>query len=595
MLDIKGRVLYVGKAKNLKKRVTSYFQRQLDAKTLQLIKHIHSIEVTITRNEREALLLESNLIKSEKPRYNILFRDDKSYPYLKLSDEPFSQLSFHRGFKRGKDKFYGPYSSAREARDALSLLQNIFHLRVCDPSFFKGRTRPCLQYQIKRCSGPCVGLIDMEEYERDVQHAKLFLEGKNRLVIEALIEKMSKASKELQFEKAARIRDQIALLRGIQEQQIIIGNTDDIDILGIYTKHGEACIQKLMIRDGQMLGSRQYFPNKNPLLVFHEKETESFLEAFILQHYASKSDQNHTLPKIIILPFLLSDTASIQSFIQTEIGIEMQLTKAVRGDRLRWVEMANTSAREALENRLLREVDLSSPLNTLKENLKLTGNLNIVQCFDVSHSLGEATVVSCITFGIKGAIKSAYRRFNIRSKTAGNDIAALEEGLKRHFTRLKTENLTLPDLLIIDGGKAQLSIAREVLENTGITVGLQGISLLSVAKGEGRKSGLETIYYWDGAKIQKATLEASAFQFVLKCRDEAHRFAITAHRNQRGKRLKTSSLEKISGIGHKRRQNLLHYFGGLQEIEQASVEELAKVPGISRSLAERLYQILHGK
>lgn len=590
MLDGKGQVLYVGKAKNLKKRVTSYFKRQLDAKTLQLIKQVQSIEVTITRNEREALLLESNLIKAEKPRYNVLFRDDKSYPYLKLSEEPFPQLSFHRGFKRGKDRLYGPYASAREARDALTLLQNIFHLRICAPSFFKARTRPCLQYQIKRCSGPCVGLISEEDYARDVAHARLFLEGKNRIVIEELIQKMSEASEALAFEKAGKIRDQIALLRGIQEQQIIVGNSDDIDVLGIYVAEGEACIQKLMIRDGQMLGSRQYFPNKNALIMPDEKIDETFLEAFLLQHYGLAADKNISLPKIIIVPFLLSASEAVISFIQAENGQALQLVKAVRGDRLRWVDMATISAREALVNRLLRQVDLSTHLEALKKDLGFTRALKRIQCFDVSHSLGEATVVSCVTFGAKGAIKSAYRRFNIRAKTGGNDIAALHEGLTRHFGRLKTECAVMPDVLIIDGGKGQLSVARKILSELGIL----DVALLAVAKGEGRKSGLETVYRWDGARIQKIMLDPLSFQLILKCRDEAHRFAITAHRNQRGKRLKTSSLEKISGIGHQRRQNLLHYFGGLQEIEEASVEELAKVPGINDSLALRLYQALHG-
>lgn len=590
MQDEKGRVLYIGKAKNLKKRVTSYFKRQLDAKTLQLVQKVHSIEVTITRNEREALLLENNLIKAEKPRYNVLFRDDKSYPYLVLSDGPYPQLTMQRGLKKGNGKYYGPYPSSREARDALQLLQSIFRLRLCDDVFFKGRTRPCLQYQIKRCSGPCVGLIDPEDYRRDVEVAKLFLEGRNHAVIEHLISKMEQASQDLNFEQAGRLRDQIALLRGIQERQIIMGSARDMDVLGIAVLNHEACVHVLMIREGSMVGSRQYHPNKTAIIMPGDNEAENVLQAFILQHYGMPEDEeSFSYPKTILLPFSLSAATDIVSFLQEKIGVTLELVKAVRGDRLQWVTMATNSAKQALISRHQARIDLSLHFAALQESLHLDKRPERIECFDVSHALGEATVVSCVAFEMSGPQKSGYRRFNIRSETDGNDPAALTEGLTRHYGRLKSKGGVFPDIVLIDGGKAQLMAAQRVLTELELNP-----VLLSVAKGEGRRVGLETLYRFVAGKILRVSFSELAFQLILKCRDEAHRFAITAHRNQRARRRVTSTLEDISGIGNKRRQNLLHYFGGLQEVRQASIEELAKVPGINRSLAERLYQALHG-
>jgi excinuclease ABC subunit C len=591
MVDEAGKVLYVGKAKNLKKRVTSYFKRQLDAKTLQLVRHIHSIEVTVTRNEREALLLENNLIKAEKPRYNILFRDDKSYPYLKLSNSPFPELSFHRGPKRGADKLYGPYPSARSAREALNLLQTIFRLRVCEDSYFKSRSRPCLQYQIKRCSGPCVGLVDEKEYQKDVLHARLFLEGKNQEVIEALIQKMEEFSQQHAFEKAAKVRDKIALLRGIQEQQIILSGQDNIDVLGISVHGDAACIHQLTIRSGRMVGSRQYFPNKTALISSDDKRKEVILQAFIFQHYGALIELGPlSFPKIILLPFSIPESQSIEAFFKEEKGISIEIIKAARGNRLRWVNMANASAKQALFSRTKKETFLTQHFSALQEALGLTKIPNKIECFDVSHALGEATVVACVVFDEKGPLKSHYRRFNMRTDTNGNDLAALTEGLTRHYTRLKAQPDLIPEVLIIDGGRAQLSVADQILE----TLEIKQVKLLSVAKGESRKVGLESIYASRGGVAEKLELDRLAFQLVLQCRDEAHRFAITAHRAKRAKRRVTSTLEEISGIGNKRRQNLLHYFGGLQEVLQASVEELAKVPGINLGLAIRLYQALHG-
>ncbi len=591
MLSEKGEVLYVGKAKNLKKRVSSYFQRQLDAKTLQLVKQIKSIEVTITRNEREALLLENNLIKAQKPRYNVIFRDDKSYPYLKLNiQDPFPRLSLHRGIKKDQSKYYGPYPSSREAREALTLLQNIFRLRQCDETFFKNRSRPCLQYQIKRCTAPCVGYITEEHYRKDVEYARLFLEGRNKKVIEQLIPKMEKASVDLEFEQAARIRDQIALLRNIQERQIIMGDLKDIDVIGIFVADTIACIHLLVIREGRMLGSKQYFQNKLVLLDPNSDPLETILEAFILQHYAAPEGKDVLIPKILLLPISLPGAKALSAVLSERANHDVSLAKAARANRIRWMNMAMTSAKMAVLSRTKHQADLTPRFQALQEALQLEIIPERLECFDVSHTLGEATVVSCVVFDRKGSVKADYRRFNIRQATGGDDYAALKEGLSRHYTRIKSEGKPLPDVLIVDGGKGQLSIARAVLEELQII----GIILLAIAKGPLRKPGLETVYLASNGDTFELELKQSALHLVQQIRDEAHRFAITAHRKQRAEKRKISSLEAIGGIGQKRRQNLLQHFGGLREISLANVDELAKVPGISQALAERLYEVLHG-
>ncbi len=587
MLDGKGVVLYVGKAKNIKKRVTSYFRRALDTKTQQLVKHIKSIQVTVTRNEREALLLENNLIKELQPRYNIIFRDDKSYPYLKLTvNDAFPRLSFHRGPK-GEGKVYGPYPSVREARVALNLLQNIFKLRQCDEVFFRNRTRPCLQYQIKRCSAPCVGYITAENYKKEVDMARMFLEGKNKDVIEQLIHKMEVASTAKAFEQAARLRDQIALLRTIQEHQIIIGDIKDVDVLGIYIEGEAVCVHVLVIREGRMLGSRQYFPNKTAFIVAAEDMQQTLLETFILQHYKNKTD----VPKTILIPFALKNSEAVSEVLSELRSGPVNIAMAAKGDRLRWVKMAITSAKLALMSHVKQKLDLTPRFLALQESMQLESIPEKLECFDVSHTLGESTVVSCVVFDINGSVKSEYRRFNIRAKTGGDDYAALKEGLTRHFTRLKSESSILPDILIVDGGKGQLNIAKGVLEECQVP----GVILLAVAKGPERKAGLETVYLASNDKILTLQPSLPALHLIQQIRDEAHRFAITAHRKRIAQRRRTSTLEEVPGIGKKRRQSLLQHFGGLPEILEASVEALSKVPGINRALAERLYEVLHGQ
>lgn len=594
MVNVAGEVIYVGKAKNLKKRVSSYFHRQLDSKTLQLVKQIHSIEVTVTRNEREALLLESNLIKALKPRYNVIFRDDKSYAYLYLSSkDKFPRLSFYRGKKDKSSKYFGPYPSSRLAREALNFLQRIFKLRHCDNSFFNNRVRPCLQYQIKRCTAPCVGYINEEDYRAQVKNAVLFLEGKSQQVINQLLEQMDVASQQLDYEQAAKFRDQIALLRSIQEQQIIFGKSLNIDVLGIAVEGALACIHVLVIRDGVMRGTRHYFPDKVSVLEGEVSPAEELLEAFILQHYLLHEDPQdlQDLPKEILIGFELKHRASLVRLMSEQLGKSIGLTVAKRGVRLQWLSMANQSATAALKGRLKYKIDLTDRFEALQEALVLTSIPQRIECFDVSHTQGEATVAACVVFDPNGPLKMAYRRFNIRGLTPGDDYGALRQALTRHYTRLKSEGRLLADVLLIDGGKGQLAVAEAVLQECQVS----GLSLIAVAKGPGRKAGLETLYLDSKGQQLSLSPDSKAFHLIQQIRDEAHRFAITAHRNQRSKRVIHSRLEDIPGVGQQRRIALLKQFGGLQEVLQASIEELSKVQGISRSLASQIYQALHGE
>lgn len=594
MKDKGGQVLYVGKAKNLKKRVSSYYHRQLDTKTLQLVNNIHSIEVTVTRNEREALLLESNLIKEWMPRYNIVFRDDKSYPYLQLSkNTDFPRLSFYRGDKSENGYYYGPYPSSHSCREALSLLQGIFKLRQCDDHFFKSRTRPCLQYQIKRCTAPCVGYITKEAYAMDALHVKWFLEGKSQAIIKVLIERMETASQALNFEQAARIRDQIARLRAIQEQQIIMNTKGDVDVLGLAFGGSEACIHVLAIREGNILGTRQFFPDTPLALVESSNPAEEWLKAFITQHYLLNPD-NEEIPKEILLSEELPDSKELMVLLKEKKGQEVLITRAKRGDRLKWLQMAAESAKHAYQLKMHTGIDLTHRFNALQMILHMEAVPERIECFDVSHSLGESTIASCVVFDRLGAKKSDYRRFNVKSNTKGDDYGSMEEALSRRYTRLKSEGGALPDLLIIDGGKGQIGKAITVLKELQVS----GVVILGIAKGPSRKPGFEKLYINSNGIIKLLEpLDPSnpGLHLLQQIRDEAHRFAITAHRKQRAKRRMHSVLEDIPGIGKKRRLNLLRHFGGLQEVRGASIEELAKVEGISLHYAKRIYEMLHGE
>lgn len=592
MFDKKGMVLYVGKAKNLKKRVSTYFQRQLDSKSLQLVKCIDTIEITITRNEREALLLESNLIKKLKPRYNVLFKDDKSYPYLLLSSEAFfPRLSFYRGDKTQPGAYYGPYPNSFAAREALNLLQGIFKLRQCDDAFFKKRTRPCLQYQIKRCTAPCVGYISAVEYQKDVDDLRCFLEGKSQTIMHRLIERMMIASAQCQYEEAAILRDQIARLRVTQEQQIIMNTKGNVDVLGFFVGMGGLCVHTLVIRAGNILGSRSYFPNTSSIL----GSEQDCLEAFITQHYLFTIPKED-IPDECILSLDLDDKLTLMTLLSQQKGSKVHILKPSRGAKLKWIAMANESARQAYILNLKHthsHVDFSHRFAALQAALDLQASPERLECFDISHSLGEATVASCVVFTPLGPLKSDYRRFTIKTKTQGDDYAAMSEALTRHYTRLKLEGGALPDILVIDGGKGQVGVAGSVLQELQVS----GVIILGISKGPARKAGSETLYLYTDQGIQ--TLKAwdpsnPAFHLIQHIRDEAHRFAIRAHRKQRAKKRIHSVLEDIPGVGKQRRLNLLQHFGGLQEVLQASVEELAKVQGISQVLAEKIYVILHG-
>lgn len=589
MLDVGGEVLYVGKAKNLKKRVSSYFHRQLDSKTQQLVRQIASIQVTVTRNEREALLLESNLIKELEPKYNVIFRDDKSYPYLYLSTkEIFPRLSFYRGDRSQPGKYYGPYPNARVAREALNFLQTLFKLRQCDNAFFKSRKRPCLQYQIKRCTAPCVGFIDEITYRQDVTRCLNFLEGKSQDLLQEFIAEMEKASEKLQYERAAHIRDQIALLRTVQEQQIIMqGKHVDADVLGFYIQASETCIHLLMIREGRMLGARSFFPNAEAILQ-NGSPADELSEAFILQHYLGGMND---IPSEIILSSRLTEKGDLEQLLSEKAKKKITLNTNPRSVRQQWLTMATDSARGALLSRVSKRSAFELRFNALQSALQLEAVPQRLECFDVSHTFGEATVASCVVFDMNGPLKSAYRRFNIRTPTKGDDYGALREAITRRYTRLKEEEGTLPDLLIIDGGKGQLSQAEKVLRELQVP----GVVLLGVAKGPSRKPGLESLYLSSRGLPIKLSKESPALHLIQQIRDEAHRFAITAHRKQRAKRKIHSSLEDIPGIGKARRLLILKHFGGLQEVKRASVEDIAKVPGIHVALAKRIYQALHGE
>lgn len=589
MLDQSGKVIYVGKAKNLKKRVSSYFFGAKDTKTTHMLTVVADIQCTITPTEVEALLLENQLISELKPKYNIVFRDDKSYPYIHIStQDKFPQLSFYRGSAQGAGDYFGPYPSSRAVRESIDMLQRTFQLRQCDKNYFNSRTRPCLQYQIKRCTAPCVGLIDQAAYAKDVDNTRMFLLGKTQDVLNDLADRMDQAASKQLYEQAARIRDQIIAMRAIVQQQIIVDPNaqKNIDVLGVAYIGKNACVHVLNIRDGRMLGSRQYFPVTDLLIAV---DNNLILQGFILQYYSNLPHGN-LFPAEILLPSQLTDSATLIEGLRQVTHKNIKLTHAVRGDRARWVRMAQLSAEEALRSRLKVDAVLEQQFSELGRALGLNGSLKRIECFDVSHTQGEATIASCVVFDHSGALKSAYRAFKIKTAAAGDDYAALEEALKRHFIKLQEKQGDFPDLLLIDGGKGQLARAEQVCKE----LALGGVKILGIAKGPERKPGHEKLFLAPGAREIFLTSDSKALHLLQRVRDEAHRFAITGHRQQRGKRQLHSILEDIPGIGKQRRRELLRQFGGLQEVQCATVEQLAAVPGISLVLAKRIYDALNG-
>ncbi|WP_444757854.1 excinuclease ABC subunit UvrC [Pseudomonas sp. A014] len=585
MFDAESRLLYVGKAKNLKKRLASYFRKTgLAPKTAALVGRIAQVETTITANETEALLLEQTLIKEWRPPYNILLRDDKSYPYVFLSDGDFPRLGIHRGAKKAKGRYFGPYPSAGAIRESLSLLQKAFSVRQCEDSYYANRTRPCLQYQIKRCKGPCVGLVTPEEYAEDVRHSVMFLEGRSQQLGNELNAEMEQAAMALNFEKAAELRDQIALLRRVQDQQYMEGGSGDVDVIAAFVNPGGACVHLISVRSGRVLGSKNFFPQ-----VGIEEEVSEVMAAFLSQYYLGNAERE--LPGELIVNVVHEDFQAITEAVQTLRGRDLAISHRVRGTRARWQQLAVTNAEQALNARLANRQHMAARFEALAQVLNLPEVPQRLECYDISHSSGEATVASCVVFGPEGPLKSDYRRFNIEGVTAGDDYAAMHQALTRRFGRIKDGEGKLPDVLLVDGGKGQLNMAREVMQE----LALSDLTLLGVAKGVTRKAGFETLYLNDVAHEFTLKGDSPALHLIQQIRDEAHRFAITGHRARRGKARRTSSLEDVAGVGPKRRRELLKHFGGLQELNRASVDEIAKAPGISKKLAESIYASLHSE
>ena len=584
MFDEAGDILYVGKAKNLKNRVSSYFgSSALDAKTLALVSRIQAVETTVTASETEALLLEQSLIKNLKPPYNIVFRDDKSYPFIYLSSEDeYPRLAFHRGAQHKKGRYFGPFPSAYSVRDSLNILQKVFLVRQCEDAFFRNRTRPCLQYQIKRCSGPCCDLISKDDYADDVAHATMFLTGKNRAVIEDYANKMEQASSNLEFERAARYRDQITHLRKIQEQQYVVGQKGDFDVIAAVLSSGGICVLVTYIRGGRMLGNKTYFPS--PKLNEGAREV---LTAFIPQFYL-EGQGSREIPQEVIVNTGIEEKAILSEALSAKAGRKIDISDHVRTQKKRWITLAVTNAEQALGAHLATRNNMQQRFDGLQKAFGLEAIPARLECFDISHSSGEATVASCVVFDQNGPVKSDYRRFNIDGITPGDDYAAMSQALRRRYTRIKKGEGLLPDILFVDGGKGQLREAERILEELQIV----GITVIGVAKGPTRKAGLESLFVSGGPEVNLSP-DNLGLHLIQHIRDESHRFAITAHRGRRSKKRKTSSLEGINGVGPKRRRALLRHFGGAAQVQSASTEELQKVEGISKTLAEQIYATLH--
>ncbi|MCU7830542.1 MAG: excinuclease ABC subunit UvrC [Candidatus Thiodiazotropha sp. (ex Myrtea sp. 'scaly one' KF741663)] len=582
MIDAEEQVLYVGKAKNLKKRVSSYFTRSLNRRIQLMVSQIQRIEIAVTHTEAEALILENHLIKSLKPKYNVLLRDDKSYPYIYLSsDLDYPALSFRRGSRHGKGRYFGPYPSAGSTRDTLQLLQKLFPVRQCEEGFYRNRSRACLQYQIKRCTGPCVGLVEPSDYAADVRHAVMFLEGRTSAVVDDLVKCMERASEAQAFEQAAIYRDQIQTLRRIQERQYVSGERGDLDIVALAKKGGSACLQVFFIRSGRNLGNKAFYP-----LVPPNASDEAVLSAFVSQYYLEKP-----VPTEIILSRSLEDVGLIEEVLSRQTERRVRVSCRVRGERARWLKMAKGNADIALQARLNARMDMEGRVQALQQALDLQALPERMECFDISHTRGESTVASCVVFNEQGPLKSDYRRFNIEGITAGDDYAAMRQALERRYRRIKRGEVALPDLLLIDGGKGQLSAVDGILQELGIS----GLTLVGVAKGADRKAGMEQLFLLGAKSPIILPPDSPALHLIQQIRDEAHRFAITAHRQRRSKSRKRSVLEEIPGIGPKRRQRLLKQFGGLQELTRAGVEDLASVEGINHVLAEQIYHAFHDK
>ena len=580
MMDSDGAVLYVGKAKNLKKRVSSYFRKSgISAKTSALVKRISDIDITVTETETEALILEQNLIKKHRPAFNILMRDDKSYPYILLTDkDQWPRLSFHRGPKKQQGTYFGPYPSVNSVRESMSLLQRVFKVRQCEDSFFKNRSRPCLQYQINRCSGPCVDLATEEDYQTSVELTRKYLEGKSDEITKQLEQEMDRASDEMQYERAAEMRDQIKALRQVQAQQVIEKGRGIIDVIAASLERGQACIHILYIRQGRILGSRSFYPK-----IQLSETVEDLLAEFLPQIYLNGHGRSD-IPKEIITSNSFEGADALTKALEHLINRSVKIKHSVRGARAKWMELAARTANLNLQARLLSTQTVNQRFESLKETLGFESMPDRIECFDVSHSSGESTVASCVVFDSNGPIKNDYRKFNIKGVKANDDYGAMQQALERRYKRLVNGEGQMPDILLIDGGKGQLSVAKTTLAELGVV----GVTIIGVAKGATRKAGFETLIFAETNRVITDP-DRAALHLIQQIRDEAHRFAITGHKQQRDKKRRISALEGIPGVGPKRRRDLLKHFGGLVEVKKASVADLMKVSNINKQVAESIY------
>lgn len=582
MLDAKHKIIYVGKARDLRKRVSSYFNRTHDApKTAAMMKQVARVEVTIANTEAEALLLEYSLIKQHKPRFNILLRDDKSYPYIYAStDHDYPRLKFHRGPRKGKGRYFGPYPSTSAVRQTLNELEKLFLIRNCSDSFFGNRTRPCLQYQIKRCTAPCVNLISKEHYAKDIDAAILFLDGKNKSVVNTFVKRMEQASGVQDYEHAARFRDQIAKLKKIEARQLVKRSGKlDLDILGFASNCAIHCVTVMFIRNGSIIGSRDHFPRLQG-----ETDKQKIINAFVAQYYLGRD-----APVEIIIETDIPDGELLEQELSARVGHKVQIRSKVRGDRRRWLQMARTNAEQGLNLKVASNATIKRQFAALGEALQLEETPQRLECFDVSHTSGEATVASCVVFNTAGPLKSDYRRFNLSPPAAGDDYGAMTEALQRRYARVKKGEVPMPDILFVDGGKGQLAAAMKVLGE----LELDWLNVVGVAKGRSRRPGAEQLFRPGESRAMIMPPDSPALLLIQQIRDEAHRFAITGHRQRRDKARRTSRLEEIPGLGPKRRRELLRQFGGLQGVTGAGVDDLVQVHGISRKLAETIYNTLH--
>ena len=574
-------VIYVGKAKNLKKRVSSYFRAGNHSNRIKrMISLIKKVDLIITKSEADALLLENIQIKKYRPRFNILLRDDKSYPYIYVDTQHnYPRLSFYRGKRKKNGKFFGPYSNVYSVRDALNTLQKLFKVRQCSDSFFKNRSRPCLQYQIERCSAPCVGLIKKDDYVADINMSMKFLDGKNTEIINLLINKMENASDNQNFELAAKFRDQIESLRHTCEQSVVSGEKGDVDVIAVFIVSETACIQVFNIRNGVSFGNETFFPDIDDSI-----NESSLLSIFIGQYYLSRQ-----IPKEIIINKITKDKKILEYILSKKNNSKVVITNSVRGIRQKWVELAEKNTMDSINIKILSKRNMFNRFQSLQDLLGLSDVPKKLECFDVSHTFGEETVASCVSFSIEGAQKKDYRKFNIKSTSIGDDYAAMREALTRHFSRLKKSDVSLPDICFIDGGIGQVNIALKVMEDLQIST----VQIIGVSKGKERKSGEETIIMDYGETKINLEKNSLALHLIQQIRDEAHRFAITGHRKRRDKSRFKSPLEEIPGLGPKRKQILLKHFGGLQGLVKAGEDEIKKIPGINKTLAEAIYCRFH--